>query len=364
MNPNRYQVVSKQFQQLSSYFEESPTGHVLNPAGEDAVQLHALFKQATCGDATSFPSDKAQERDLRDDAWAKLKGMTIDEAKAQYVDKSLKWLQLHKDKNKEANELIIKLSKHDDNVGESDEEYSSTTAPPSNDSAESLSIDKQQQKQYPPKPEFIDIESTSRPITTTWSSQNNNPPPSSIYSGDAKPSSQLPDNLDDSSDDNDQFEEARNDSSLLPTPLKSTFQSFPHDESGGGDNNNSITARIAELEKNVERLSASAISNRRIVEIEKALERLQAEVSASHEQTEALRRDEIKKQVAKKTWTWLIKLIAKHAIINGILLIGFVLFISASPFADRIEGRSRVLEIWKYTKRLLIDWKYNYELKR
>ncbi|CAG8459234.1 6981_t:CDS:2 [Ambispora leptoticha] len=302
----REQVISKQFQQVSSYLEELPAEHALKPTGEDAAHLHALFKQATIGDVIRLPLDKTPKRDL--EAWENLKGMTIDEAKAQYVDKSIKWLQLHKDKIKEANELITRLSRiteyNNNDVG-SDEEYSSTTAPPSNDSAESLlhvPIDKQQQ-------------STN---SSLLQSQNINLSPSLIYSSD---------------NDDDEFEEARNDSSLLPTPSKSTF----HDE--------------------------------RIAEIEKALERLQAEVSASNERTEALRQDlvedQIKKQVAKKTWTWWIKIITKHAIINGILLlIGLALFSRASPFAVRIIDRSRVLEIWKYTKRLLIDWKYNYELKR
>ncbi|CAH1765330.1 23635_t:CDS:2 [Entrophospora sp. SA101] len=85
----------------------------------------------------------------------------------------------------------------------------------------------------------------------------------------------------------------------------------------------SIGDRITSLEQRLESLQSIVVTSDKVNEIVKVVERLQAEVAASKERLENLQKleeDVKKKQLMKQSWTWLFKIIAKHVIINSIVI--------------------------------------------
>nr|CAG8615393.1 615_t:CDS:2 [Entrophospora candida] len=85
----------------------------------------------------------------------------------------------------------------------------------------------------------------------------------------------------------------------------------------------SIGNRITSLEQRLESLQSIVVTSDKVNEIVKVVERLQAEVAASKERLENLQKleeDVKKKQLMKQSWTWLFKIIAKHVIINSIVI--------------------------------------------
>ncbi|CAI2167712.1 19943_t:CDS:2 [Funneliformis geosporum] len=110
---------------------------------------------------------------------------------------------------------------------------------------------------------------------------------------------------------------------FTPTEDDIHFHHSRYNSSSEEDSSNhlSINRRIHNIERT---LQSSLITPRRISEIEKALEKLQAEVAASHERIEGLRRDlnerEKNKRIINRSWSWFVKIMAKHAIINCVIL--------------------------------------------
>jgi diazepam-binding inhibitor (GABA receptor modulator, acyl-CoA-binding protein) len=67
------------------------------PSNEDMLFLYAHYKQAAEGDVSgSRPGMLDMVGRAKYDAWAKLKGMASDKAKAAYVDKVQSLLKTHK----------------------------------------------------------------------------------------------------------------------------------------------------------------------------------------------------------------------------------------------------------------------------
>ncbi|CAG8600250.1 2212_t:CDS:2 [Funneliformis caledonium] len=134
-------------------------------------------------------------------------------------------------------------------------------------------------------------------------------------------------------------------------------------------NHLSINRRIHNIERTINNLQSSLITPRRISEIEKALEKLQAEVAASHERIEGLRRElnerEKNKRIINRSWSWFVKILAKHAIINFVILaIIFAAYALRSrrrhlPIKDswlqRLRMRNR--KVKQFAKSALTDFK-------
>ncbi|CAG8448431.1 4697_t:CDS:2 [Funneliformis mosseae] len=99
------------------------------------------------------------------------------------------------------------------------------------------------------------------------------------------------------------------------------------------------------------------------------LEKLQAEVAASHERIEGLRRElnerEKNKRIINRSWSWFVKIMAKHAIINFVILaIIFAAYALRSrrrhlPIKDswlqRLRMRNR--KVKQFAKSALTDFK-------
>ncbi|GES86329.1 acyl-CoA binding protein [Rhizophagus clarus] len=101
----------------------------------------------------------------------------------------------------------------------------------------------------------------------------------------------------------------------------------PSSEEESTSNQPSLNIRIHNIEQTINNLQSSLITSRRTNEIEKALEKLQAEVAASHERIERLRKDLNEREKNKRSWSWFVRIITKHAIINSVILaIIFVTF--------------------------------------
>jgi polyhydroxyalkanoate synthesis regulator phasin len=132
-------------------------------------------------------------------------------------------------------------------------------------------------------------------------------------------------------------------------------------------NQPSINRRLNNIEQTINNLQSSLITPRRISEIEKALEKLQAEVAASHERIERLRRDlserEKNKKIINRSLSWFVKTIAKHAIVNCVILaIVFATFAFrgrqlpiAESWLQRLRMRNR--KVKQFAKSALTDFK-------
>ncbi|KAG9306598.1 hypothetical protein G9A89_004795 [Geosiphon pyriformis] len=344
------QELSKKFQKVDSHFKELPHILGLDPTGTQALQLYALRKQAIKGNCQNVVIDSIdQKKREKREAWKKLWGTSQDEAKVQYLHLGLKLLETNKN-NPKVRKVISELQNANEDFSDGD----SPTIEVSSESVESLSSPSWQQLPSSQDHTYIELapspmnSSSIPPLQLDHPSGGIASSRNSFIAEGTKQTSY-------SSSSSDEFEEASNDTPHMETSSQ-TLISLKDELM--------FDSRITTIEKTLERLQGTPIYNRRISEIEKALEKLQAEVSASHERIEAFRRDlienEKKKQVAKKTWIWLIRIIAKHAIINGILiLIVFMIFARGTPIVTHVVGRSRMQQIWNYTKRLLIDWKYN-----
>ncbi|KAF7721743.1 hypothetical protein EC973_004181 [Apophysomyces ossiformis] len=98
---------------------------------------------------------------------------------------------------------------------------------------------------------------------------------------------------------------------------------------------------------------------------ERALESLQTEVTALSEQIDLMRKSmtekEDRRRQLKWTWLWLIKSVAKHALVNSIifLLIFVVLWKRKSPIAYAIIAYTGpyLQDILRYAIRRLVFWK-------
>ena len=66
----------------------APSDGPLKPSNEDKLAMYALFRQAQDGDVSGKrPGMLDPVGRFKYDAWAKLKGMSSDDAMQQYVDK-------------------------------------------------------------------------------------------------------------------------------------------------------------------------------------------------------------------------------------------------------------------------------------
>ncbi|KAG0168707.1 hypothetical protein DFQ28_006259 [Apophysomyces sp. BC1034] len=98
---------------------------------------------------------------------------------------------------------------------------------------------------------------------------------------------------------------------------------------------------------------------------ERALESLQTEVTALSEQIDIIRRSigekEDRRRQLKWTWLWLVKSVAKHTFVNGIifLLVFLVLWKRKSPIAYAIMGYTgpHLQDIMRYMTQRLVFWK-------
>ncbi|RIA81788.1 hypothetical protein C1645_744250 [Glomus cerebriforme] len=143
---------------------------------------------------------------------------------------------------------------------------------------------------------------------------------------------------------------------------RSSTSSSSEEESSS--NQPSINRRIHNIEQSINNLQSSLITPRRINEIEKALEKLQSEVAASHERIEGLRRDLNEREKNKRiSWSWFVRVIAKHAIINCVILaIIFVTFALRGRQSPRTESwlqrlRMRNRKVKQFAKSALTDFK-------
>lgn len=67
------------------------------PSNDDFLALYSLFKQASSGDVSgSRPGMMDMVGRAKYDAWAKIKGLTKDDAMKKYVDKVQALLKTHK----------------------------------------------------------------------------------------------------------------------------------------------------------------------------------------------------------------------------------------------------------------------------
>ena len=76
--------LKKSFEEALAFVKNSEG----NPSNELKLEMYALFKQATEGDVTGKrPGMMDFINRAKYDAWAKIKGLTSDEAMQQYIDK-------------------------------------------------------------------------------------------------------------------------------------------------------------------------------------------------------------------------------------------------------------------------------------
>ena len=67
------------------------------PSDRDMLRMYALYKQATTGDVSGKRPGALDIRSrAKYDAWAKLKGMSKDDARSKYIDKVESLLKTHK----------------------------------------------------------------------------------------------------------------------------------------------------------------------------------------------------------------------------------------------------------------------------
>ena len=67
------------------------------PSNDDLLELYALFKQGSAGDVSGKrPGMLDMVGRAKYDAWAKLKGMSADDAMQKYIDKVEALLKSHK----------------------------------------------------------------------------------------------------------------------------------------------------------------------------------------------------------------------------------------------------------------------------
>lgn len=66
------------------------------PSNEDLLRLYALFKQATEGDVKGDrPGGFDFKAIAKYEAWEKLKGKSLDEAKTEYIKHTMQLMQQH-----------------------------------------------------------------------------------------------------------------------------------------------------------------------------------------------------------------------------------------------------------------------------
>ena len=52
------------------------------------LEFYGLYKQATCGDSGDFPFSFVPSVHLKNEAWSKKRGISLEDAKSQYVERS------------------------------------------------------------------------------------------------------------------------------------------------------------------------------------------------------------------------------------------------------------------------------------
>ena len=83
---SRFEQAQKDVETLSS-----------RPKNDDLLALYAHYKQATVGDVEGKrPGMTDFKGRAKYDAWAKLKGMSKDDARSKYIDKVESLLKTHK----------------------------------------------------------------------------------------------------------------------------------------------------------------------------------------------------------------------------------------------------------------------------
>lgn len=77
-----------QFEAAVATVRSAPEDGPLKPSNEDKLSMYALFRQANDGDcAGKRPGMLDPIGRFKYDAWAKIKGMSKDEAMQKYIDK-------------------------------------------------------------------------------------------------------------------------------------------------------------------------------------------------------------------------------------------------------------------------------------
>ncbi|PKK78739.1 hypothetical protein RhiirC2_843215 [Rhizophagus irregularis] len=149
-----------------------------------------------------------------------------------------------------------------------------------------------------------------------------------------------------------------------PVLRRSSTPSSSEEESTS--NQPSLNIRIHNIEQTINNLQSSLITSRRTNEIEKALEKLQAEVAASHERIERLRKDlnerDKSKRIINRSWSWFVRIITKHKIINCVILAIICVTFALRRQSPRTESwlqrlRMRNRKVKQFAKSALTDFK-------
>ncbi|CAB5362001.1 unnamed protein product [Rhizophagus irregularis] len=158
---------------------------------------------------------------------------------------------------------------------------------------------------------------------------------------------------------------SQHNSITLPEVLRrSSTPSSSEEESTS--NQPSLNIRIHNIEQTINNLQSSLITSRRTNEIEKALEKLQAEVAASHERIERLRKDlnerDKSKRIINRSWSWFVRIITKHKIINCVILAIICVTFALRRQSPRTESwlqrlRMRNRKVKQFAKSALTDFK-------
>lgn len=77
-----------QFEEAVATVRNAPADGPLKPSNEDKLAMYALFRQANDGDCSGKrPGMLDPVGRFKYDAWAKIKGMSSDEAMQKYIDR-------------------------------------------------------------------------------------------------------------------------------------------------------------------------------------------------------------------------------------------------------------------------------------
>ncbi|KAI9498562.1 acyl CoA binding protein-domain-containing protein [Zychaea mexicana] len=399
------------FARALSVVRALPDRGALQPTAAEKLNLYGLYKQATQGDCNiSRPSSKQMGRYAKWKAWERRRGVGPVEAQKMYVNALIELLVefIHRYPDHEQAPSLsqslhyIELSEDESNVEESfvdawdpddaeKEEYYLAHLGPHQLDERQLDLSSPEQRYHN---HLLDTPSLATfPSSTNNSTFPETPELSPHYSQQnqkywhrnnskyARPIDFLAHGANSSvtsdTDTMDREVAAATASLALSSPnyhpyTPATNGSSTRKQSVDKTNNSTVTpsaaAAAAKSSSSTTAASNDGSSNKkqRVGDVsERALESLQTEVTALSEQIDRLTRGMVERDERQRQmrWSWmrLIKSIAKHTLINSLvlLLVFMVLWRRKSPVALAIVGYvgPQAQEIMRYLVRRIVFWK-------